>query len=248
MANVYQELMNMNVTVRPDTAAKTVTKIWDHRVKRVHAETVELVKKIASETTNVSAQLTSPGNSARRLSSRIHCARRTHASITERVAFHLSARPMNANVWKASPAIDAKLTSTIVNHSHVKIMEFVSMRLADFHVTVVEPATLAIYVKKTLTNVPEIHVKTTASALTIMAVTRASVDRALVETIAIKLSTNANRRRASMVGHASRRIKVTLSAFVAKVFRDSFVKLHPFVPIVPMIRNVLMVGVFASKA
>lgn len=155
---------------------------------------------------------------------------------------------MNANVWMASAGIDVRSILMTANHSRVRIMESALMKFSDFRVTAVEPAMLETYVKRTSMNAPEIRAKTTASALTIMAVTHASVDQASAAKTAIKLSTNVNLRRVSTVAPASRRIKVTLSAFVAKVFRDNFVKLHPNAPIVPMIRNVWMVGVFASKA
>ena len=58
---------------------------------------------------------------------------------------------------------------------------------------------------------------------------------------------NANRHRA-LVGPALRQKKVTLSAFVQKVFRENFVKLHRNVLIAHVIRNVWMVGVFVNTA
>jgi hypothetical protein len=249
MASVSREPTSTSVIAQRATAARTATKIWDRRAKSCHAETAHRARKIASETTNVYAQMNSPVDSARRLSSRIHCARRIRVLITERVGFHLKAKPMNVNVWKASPATIAKSTSTIVHLSHVRTVAFALMKLLDFRVTAAELATLESFARKTSTNVREIRVRTTACASTTTAVTRASVDRDSVAITASKSSTNVNPHLVSTAAIASRREKVTLSAFVAMVFRDSFVKLHPNAPItVPMIRNVWMVGVFASKA
>jgi hypothetical protein len=237
MASVSREPTSTSVIAQRATAARTATKIWDRRAKSCHAETAHRARKIASETTNVYAQMNSPVDSARRLSSRIHCARRIRVLITERVGFHLKAKPMNVNVWKASPATIAKSTSTIVHLSHVRTVAFALMKLLDFRVTAAELATLESFARKT------------ACASTTTAVTRASVDRDSVAITASKSSTNVNPHLVSTAAIASRREKVTLSAFVAMVFRDSFVKLHPNAPItVPMIRNVWMVGVFASKA
>jgi hypothetical protein len=100
----------MSAIARRVIVEKIATKIWDHRAKKVHAGMVEHAKKIASETTNVSAQVTSTGDFVRQLSSRIHCARRIRVSTTERVGFRLIAKPTSVNVWMASLAIDVKLT------------------------------------------------------------------------------------------------------------------------------------------
>lgn len=185
----------------------------------------------------------------KRLSSRIHCARSIRASITEHVVFPSTAKLMNVNVWKASQATDAISTSMIARLNNARTMEFALMALLDSNAIAAELVIPETFVTKTLTNVPEIRVKTTVSASITMEVTPASVVQASVATIVNKLSMNVNHRRVFTVALASRRKKVTLGAFVEMVFRDSFVKVHLNVLItVPMIRNVWMVGVFASKA
>jgi hypothetical protein len=210
---------------------------------------VQYARKIASETTNVSVRITLPENSVRRLSKRIHCAKRIRAIITERVEFHLKVRLTSVFARRASMAEIVKKISTIANLNRVRMVESVSMRLPDFRAIAVELDTLETCVKRTSMNALEIHVKTTAFALITTVATPASVDRDSVVIIASKLSMSVSHRHVSTVAHASRRKKVTLSAFVAKVFRENFVKIHLNAPIiVPMIRNVWMVGVFASKA
>lgn len=78
-------------------------------------------------------------------------------------------------------------------------------------------------VTATLTSAHAIRAKTMAYAMTTMDRTRANANRALAAQTVSRLPTSVSRFPASTVAHASRQRKVTLSAFVAKVFRDNFV-------------------------
>lgn len=122
------------------------------------------------------------------------------------------------------------------------------MRSRDSRATAAAPATPVIFASATSTSAPEILARTAASASTITAPTRASVGQDSAATTAIRSSTNANRRLASTAALAQKRKKVTLSACVAKVLRDSFVKSHLNAPTVRAIRNVSMVSAFVNTA
>jgi hypothetical protein len=85
------------------------------------------------------------------------------------------------------------------------------------------PATPDDIVTATSTSAHAIRAKTMEYATITMDRTRANANRALAAQTASRLSTSVSRSLASMAVHASRLKKVTLSAFVARDFRDSFV-------------------------
>lgn len=186
MASARPSLTSTSVIAQRGTVEKTATGIWGHRVRRTHAGTVEPAKKTELATTNVSAQMSSPEHSARRLSRHIHCARRIRASITGRVVFHRTVNSTSVTAWMASPAADARQISMIANHSRAKIMAIVSTKSADFRATVVKLGTPAISVRETSTNVPATLVRTTESA-------SITTDRTLANAVPASAVTTANK-------------------------------------------------------
>jgi hypothetical protein len=109
MASVYHELTPTSVTALLAMVAEIVRKIWDrHAIS--HRRLVKITanaRKIELETSNAFARTKTPESSVRFTSSRIHCARKIHATMAHAV-FRRAPQNGNASVQKVSRELDVK--------------------------------------------------------------------------------------------------------------------------------------------